>query len=77
MPSMKQILLAIILFFPSVSHAYLDPGTGSIIIQATIAAFVGIGVALKTYWYKVKRVFTKNKPENGSQNGIGHENDPE
>jgi hypothetical protein len=34
-------------------HAYLDPGTGSIIIQVLIAALVGGGILLKTFWKKI------------------------
>lgn len=40
--------------FISDAYAYLDPGSGSIIIQAIIGAFVGIGITLKIYWYKLK-----------------------
>jgi hypothetical protein len=42
-------------------HAYLDPGTGSIIIQVAIAALVGGGILLRTFW---KKIFKKrSKPE--------------
>ncbi|MDA7915947.1 hypothetical protein N9B94_01785 [Verrucomicrobia bacterium] len=37
--------------------AYLDPGTGSLIIQAAIAFFCGIAFTLKVYWHKVKGFF--------------------
>ncbi len=30
--------------------AYLDPGTGAMIIQALIAGIVGIGFAVKLFW---------------------------
>jgi len=33
---------------------YLDPGSGSMIFQAIIGALVGVGIALKIYWDKVK-----------------------
>ena len=39
------------------AQAYIDPGTGSLIIQGLIAAFVGAAFALKNFYYtKVKRV---------------------
>ena len=42
------------LLFPfSTAHAYLDPGTGSIIIQGIIGALAAIAVALKLYWHKL------------------------
>jgi phosphate/sulfate permease len=37
--------------------AYLDPGTGSIIIQLIIAGIVGGGFALKLFWYNSKKFF--------------------
>ena len=47
------------LLFPRQSEAYLDPGTGSFIIQMLIAAFVGGVFMLKGYFKKVKDFFKK------------------
>jgi len=46
-------------YFISDAYAYLDPGTGSIIIQALIGALVGIGITLKIYWQKFKEIFSR------------------
>lgn len=43
--------------------AYLDPGTGSYIIQLLIAGLMGGLFLLKTYWGKIKTLFTKGSPE--------------
>jgi hypothetical protein len=47
------------------AHAYLDPGTGSMVIQIIIAGTVGALFALKTFWSQIKNFFstkfTKNK----------------
>ena len=32
---------------------YIDPGTGSVIIQALIAAVVGIGLSMKLFWHRI------------------------
>jgi len=40
--------------FISDAYAYLDPGSGSIIAQAIIAALVGVGITVKLYWVKLK-----------------------
>lgn len=40
-------------------HAYIDPGTGSLIIQVLIASFFGALFLLKVFWGKVK-VFLNN-----------------
>ncbi len=36
---------------------YLDPGSGSFIIQILIASLLGIGLALRAYWGKIKARF--------------------
>jgi len=41
-------------FFMSDAYAYIDPGSGSMIIQMIIGALVGVGITLKIYWYKIK-----------------------
>jgi hypothetical protein len=38
---------------------YLDPGSGSFLIQLLIAALLGAGIALRAYWGKIKGLFGK------------------
>lgn len=68
---MYKILFALLLFFVLAddAHAYLDPGTGSLIIQMLIATVAGVVFALRFSWRKVCRVLlnifsrkTKQKP---------------
>ncbi len=43
---------------------YLDPGSGSFIIQLVLAALLGIGVAARLYWTKIKTLFSgKQTPD--------------
>lgn len=47
---------------------YLDPGSGSFIIQILIASLLGIGLMLRAFWGKIMAGFRgKAKP--------GHEDD--
>ena len=39
--------------------AYLDPGTGAMVIQALIAGIVGVGFAVKLFWANIKNFFLK------------------
>ncbi|HMR99810.1 MAG TPA: hypothetical protein PKE62_11185 [Anaerolineales bacterium] len=42
---------------------YLDPGSGSFLIQLAIAALLGLGVAFRASWSKIKGWFgIKSKP---------------
>jgi len=38
---------------------YLDPGSGSFLIQLLIAALLGLGVAFRASWSKIKVLFGK------------------
>lgn len=50
-------LIALLLIIMEPAHAYLDPGTGSMILQGVIASIAVAGFTLKTYWYKVRSMF--------------------
>ncbi len=39
--------------------AYLDPGTGSLILQAIVATLAGAIVAVTAYWQKIKSLFRR------------------
>jgi len=39
--------------------AYLDPGTGSLILQAIVAALAGTAVAITAYWQKIRAFFQR------------------
>ena len=44
--------------------AYLDPGSGSFLIQLAIAALLGLGVAIRVSWSTIKGWFgVKPKPD--------------
>jgi hypothetical protein len=47
--------------------AYLDPGSGSFLIQLAIAALVGMAVVFRSQWTKIKKFFggksSKSKEE--------------
>jgi hypothetical protein len=63
MQSKTMISLAGFLAMLSVAapaHAYLDPATGSIILQAVIGAIAGATLFLRTSLYKVKAFFVRD-----------------
>jgi ABC-type dipeptide/oligopeptide/nickel transport system permease subunit len=45
--------------------AYLDPGSGSFLIQLAIAAIVGMAFVIRSQWSKIKKFFggKTSKPE--------------
>jgi hypothetical protein len=51
---------AALICLPATAHAqYLDPGAGSIIVQAVIAGVVGVAAALRVYWGKISAFFAR------------------
>jgi hypothetical protein len=43
--------------------AYLDPGSGSFLIQLLLAGGLGAAFLIKTYWRKIKALFSKKSVE--------------
>ena len=44
------------------AHAYIDPATGSIVLQAAIGAVAGATLFFRTSLYKVKALFSRQNP---------------
>ena len=52
------ILITVIsLVTPEQSHAYLDPGTGSYVLQIVIGVLLGAAFAVKAFWFRIKTFF--------------------
>ena len=46
------------MFSGSSAYAYLDPSTGGMLISAIVGMFATLGLVIKSYWYKLKSLFT-------------------
>jgi hypothetical protein len=64
---------------PREAQAYLDPGTGSFVIQALVATLVGSLFVVKTQWRRLRAFFAGRpsedrevpRPESASQDESG------
>ena len=58
---MKSKIVIFLSFFilTTKAHAYLDPGTGSIILQAIVGAFAAFFTSIYIFWNKVKNFYKK------------------
>jgi hypothetical protein len=43
--------------------AYLDPGSGSMLVQLLVGGVAAIGVGAKLYWHRILRVLRIRKTE--------------
>ena len=64
-PNWGPLLLIVWLGFPSRADAYLDPGTGSMILQVVAGGLLaGIGVT-KVFWKRIISIFRKKESAEG------------
>lgn len=43
-------------------NMYVDPGTGSVLLQIILGAILGGGVAIKLLWKRISALFGKKEP---------------
>jgi hypothetical protein len=54
--------------FSGAAHAYLDPGTGSILVQSLLAGVAGAVAIVSLYWHRLKAFFANlRKPSDDSK----------
>ena len=46
--------------------AYLDPGTGSVLLQAIVGGVAAAAVTAKLYWRRLTRVFRRDAEDEGT-----------
>ena len=52
------------------AHAYLDPGTGSMLLQLLLGGLAGAAVIGRAYWGRLKNLFGHARP---SKNDTDHD----
>lgn len=60
------VLLAVagmVIAAPGAAHAYLEPGSGNLLVQLIVSAVVAVGVAIRVYWGRLCRLFRRDRPE--------------
>ncbi len=60
-----------VVFAPQDAHAYLDPATGSLIIQTIVGGVAATALVIKTYWKQIKARFGGGKVEGWPEAGDG------
>jgi hypothetical protein len=57
--SKATIIAAALLAWTAPAYAYLDPTTGSILLQGLLAGVAGVMVVGRLYWARLKAFFRK------------------
>lgn len=47
----------VLLFSERPAHAYIDPGSGSLLLQAILGGLAGLAVLVKMYWHRLTARF--------------------
>ena len=42
---------------------YLDPGSGSVILQVLLGVLLSVAVVVRLFWSRIKALFGKSSPE--------------
>lgn len=66
--SLLTVAVGAVLLMPC-AHAYLDPGTGSMILQMLAAMFVAVAIFGKSIYHRISGMFSGSSPsrENESE----------
>lgn len=51
----------LLLVFERPAAAYLDPGSGSMLLQVLLGGFAAVGVAVKLYWHRFSALFHRKR----------------
>ena len=60
--SLSILLGLVLLVFPPSAHAYVDPGTGSYVLQIIVAGIAAASFSLKLFWGRIRAYFSKTPP---------------
>ena len=55
-------VLAVCLSITSPAYAYLDPGTGSMLLSAVIGVAAAVGLAVRMFWYRIVDLVRGRRP---------------
>ncbi len=64
------LILSLLLFvFTKNSEAYIDPGSGSYVLQLLVASFFAVLFTLKMFWRNIKAFFSRTGGKNNENAG--------
>jgi hypothetical protein len=56
------LMLVVCLSIASPAYAYLDPGTGSMLVSAVVGVAAAVALAVKMFWYRLLAFFRGKRP---------------
>lgn len=68
MIQLGKISLIIYLLSASAAHAYVDPGSGSVIVTTVLGLLAAVSYTFRKYFYKLKRFISRDKSDTETEN---------
>ena len=67
------LIIKLLIFYPSVAYAYIDPGVSAFIIQGLVGALAIVSGIYFSMKQKLKSIFKKifNKSKKSDKNNVG------
>lgn len=74
--SFKPVSVLIILAMPTQAYAYLDPNSGSILLQVLLGGLAGLALSFRMFWENIKAFFSfRRKKETPAETSDAATND--
>ena len=64
---MRILSAVLLLLVITDAFAYLDPGTGSMLLQVILGGVAAVAVAIKLYWHKFRAALGMAKKESSEE----------
>ena len=54
-----KLLISFLVLIPKLAYAYIDPASGSMVIQALLAVLAAISVSVGIFWQRIRSFITR------------------
>ncbi len=68
--TVAMITLVVVLSWTATAQAYIDPGSGSMLVQLLLGGAAGVVIAIRVYWRRLITRFRSKPPERPGVNDV-------
>jgi len=64
--SLASFVLVLLVLIARPAQAYLDPASGSMILQVIVAAVAAVLITIKAFWHRIRGMFGSSPTEDNA-----------